>query len=71
MAVLTFPAWFRIGMLGVLILEISAATIGAYFGYMTGRLTATARRAWIEATADQPRRNRELGLEAEFESLRA
>ncbi|MEX2186016.1 MAG: hypothetical protein WD875_04440 [Pirellulales bacterium] len=52
MAALTFPAWLRIGMLGVLILELSAATIGAYFGYMAGRLTATARRAWIEATAE-------------------
>lgn len=52
MAVVTFPAWVRIGVFGVLILELSAATIGAYFGYMTGRLTATVRRAWVEATAE-------------------
>lgn len=52
MAVVTFPTWSRIGLLGVLILELSAATIGCYFGYMTGRLTATARRAWTEAAAE-------------------
>lgn len=49
MAVATFPAWLKIGMGGVLILELSAATIGAYFGYMAGRLSATLRRAWTDA----------------------
>lgn len=51
-AALTFPAWPRIGLAGVAILELSAATIGGYFGYMTGRLSATLRKAWAEATAD-------------------
>jgi hypothetical protein len=50
MAALTFPAWLRIGLGGVLILEFSAATMGGYFGYMAGRLTATLRNAWVEAT---------------------
>jgi hypothetical protein len=49
MAAATFPAWLKIGMLGVLILELSAATIGAYFGYMAARLTTTLRAAWAEA----------------------
>jgi hypothetical protein len=52
MAAATFPAWPRIGIAGVLILEMSAALIGGYFGYMTGRLTATLRKAWTEATAE-------------------
>lgn len=59
MAAVTFPTWSRIGLLGVLILELSAATIGSYFGYMAGQLTATARRAWTEATTELSRRGRE------------
>ncbi len=62
MAAVTFPAWVRFGILGVLILELSAATIGAYFGYMTGRLTATARRAWVEATAEVSGRGSEPSI---------
>ena len=49
MAAATFPVWLKIGVGGVLILEFSAATIGAYFGYMAGRLSATLRKAWAEA----------------------
>ncbi len=49
MAAATFGAWLAIGTWGVLILELSAATIGAYFGYMAGRLSATLRKAWAEA----------------------
>lgn len=51
-AAATFPAWLRIGLGGVVILELSAATMGGYFGYMTARLTATLRKAWTEATGD-------------------
>jgi hypothetical protein len=52
MAAATFPAWLQIGVAGVLILELSAATIGAYFGYMAARLSATLRKAWAEAAGE-------------------
>jgi hypothetical protein len=52
MAAATFPAWPRIGIGGVVILELSIAIMGGYFGYMTGRLSATLRKAWAEAAGD-------------------
>lgn len=53
MAVTTFGAWPKIGPLGIAILEMSAATIGAYIGFMASRLTGATRRAFRQATGDR------------------
>jgi hypothetical protein len=52
MAVTTMRAWPKMGPLGVVILEMSAGTIGAYIGFMTSRLSGATRRAWRQATGE-------------------
>ncbi len=49
MAVISFGHWSQAGIGGALIIELSAAVMGALAGFFTCRLAATLRRTLIQA----------------------